>query len=249
MGIVGQGPRRSSDRLEAVAARIPPDRVVADIGADHGWLLIHLAKRGQLKQGIAGEVNLGPFKNAAHRIRAAGLTERVQVRLGDGLSVLRREEADVVVIAGMGGVLITSILSRGEAKLSGVERLVLQPNNNGNQVRAWLLEHGWEIDGEDLVKEGGILYEIISARQGDSGDPYKGLSLTLGQAIRIGPLLWRNRHPLLREKVKEELSGLDRILDHLQSARTQEAMERRKEFDAQRRQWEEVLSWLSKEKI
>ncbi len=138
-----------------------------------------------------------------------GLTNQVEVRLGDGLSVLRRDEADVVVLAGMGGVLISSILSRGKDRIQGVERLVLQPNNNGDRVRAWLLENGWEIDGEDLVKERGVLYEIISARQGDPHFPYRGLPLTREQALELGPLLWRDRHPLLGEKVKEELLGLE----------------------------------------
>lgn len=238
-----------SDRLAAVAARIPPGRVVADIGSDHGLLLIFLARQGDLKQGIAGEVNQGPFENACRRIKTQGLTGQVEVRLGDGLSVLRRDEADVVVLAGMGGVLISSILSRGQDRLHGVERLVLQPNNNGDRVRAWLLDHGWEIDGEDLVKEGGILYEIISARQGDARSPYKELPLTHEQALQLGPLLWRDRHPLLGEKVREELQGLNRILAGLQSARSPEAARRREEMNARRRQWEEVQSWLSEERI
>ncbi|GGA36175.1 SAM-dependent methyltransferase [Kroppenstedtia guangzhouensis] len=244
-----QGLSHISDRLAAVAARIPPGRVVADIGSDHGLLLIFLARQGGLKRGIAGEVNQGPFENACKRIWDQGLTNRVEVRLGDGLSVLRRDEADVVVLAGMGGVLISSILSRGKDRIQGVERLVLQPNNNGDRVRAWLLENGWEIDGEDLVKERGVLYEIISARQGDPHFPYRGLPLTREQALELGPLLWRDRHPLLGEKVKEELLGLNRILASLQSARSPEAVKRREELDAQRRRWEEVHSWLSKEKI
>ncbi|MFD1425698.1 tRNA (adenine22-N1)-methyltransferase [Kroppenstedtia sanguinis] len=250
MGREDNGWHPISERLAAVAAQVPPERVVADIGSDHGWLLIFLARQGKMKRGIAGEVNQGPFENASQRIQSQGLTDQIEVRLGDGLSILRRNEADVVVLAGMGGVLIRSILSQGLERLHGVERLVLQPNNNGEQVRAWLLEQGWEIDGEDLVKEGGILYEILTARKGgDPGAPYKGLSLTCEQALRLGPLLWRERHPLLEKKVEEELLGLNRILSGLQSARSPEAVQRRGEIHAWRRQWEEVQSWLSEEKI
>src|SRR5699024_3765634 len=132
MGTERQGASRISDRLSAVARLIPPGRIVADIGSDHAQLLVHLAEHQVLDRGIAGEVNRGPYENAADRVRESGWSDRIDVRLGDGLKVLRPGEADVVVLAGMGGSLIASILSRGKEKLDATTQLVLQPNNHGD---------------------------------------------------------------------------------------------------------------------
>ncbi|PTX64888.1 tRNA (adenine22-N1)-methyltransferase [Melghirimyces profundicolus] len=238
---------RVSARISALADRILPGRTVADIGSDHAQLLVTLAERGALKKGIAGELNRGPYQNAADRIREAGWTESIEVRQGDGLEVLQPGEAEVIVLAGMGGVLITSILSRGKEKLSGTEQLVLQPNNNGDRVRKWLKDHGWEIVEEELLKEGGILYEIISARRGESERPYKNLPLRPELLFRLGPLLCRDRHPLLRERVREEAAALKRILNSLRSARTPEAKEKQAEVAARLETWKEAELWLSRE--
>ncbi|MDA8352609.1 MAG: tRNA (adenine(22)-N(1))-methyltransferase TrmK [Firmicutes bacterium] len=249
MGTERQGASRISDRLSAVARLIPPGRIVADIGSDHAQLLVHLAEHQVLDRGIAGEVNRGPYENAADRVRESGWSDRIDVRLGDGLKVLRPGEADVVVLAGMGGSLIASILSRGKEKLDATTQLVLQPNNHGDQVRRWLLEQGWEIKQEELVKEGGILYEIVSASSGAPEHPYQGLPFSGDILRKLGPLLCRDRHPLLGERVAEEVDRLDRALDSLRSARTPEAQMRQQQLAADRRRWEEVQSWLSQERI
>ncbi|SMO50094.1 tRNA (adenine(22)-N(1))-methyltransferase [Melghirimyces algeriensis] len=238
-----------SDRLSAVASCINAERVVADIGADHAQLLIYLAERGWLKKGIAGEVNRGPFQNAQKNVREAGLEYQIDVRLGDGLDVLNPGEAEVIVLAGMGGATITSILSQGNDKLSHVKQLILQPNNHGEQVRRWLYHQGWEIDQEELVNDGEILYEIISARPGNPDQPYKASPFEKEMMEKLGPLLCQKHHPLLPKKVMEEISSVDRILQGLQSARSPQGELRRKELQLQREKWEDVREWLLKEKI
>ncbi|MFC4076711.1 tRNA (adenine(22)-N(1))-methyltransferase [Salinithrix halophila] len=236
-----------SRRLAAVARFVPQGRVVADIGADHALLLAFLAQEGRIQKGIAGEVNLGPFENARDRVKDGSLDETIDVRQGDGLAVLAPREADVVVIAGMGGALIASILARGEEKLRDTERLILQPNNGAERVRAWLLERGWRVVAEDLVEDGGLLYEILVAEPGDAYAPYYDSGLPLQQALETGPLLWKERHPLFPEKIRKELEGRERILTSLDAGRTREALLRKQQLQEEISGWRRLLTWLSKE--
>lgn len=234
-------------RLQAVADAIPPGRIVADIGSDHGHLLIALAQAGLLKRGIAGEVNEGPWQNADRNVRAAGLQHQIQVRKGNGFDVLKAGEAEVVVIAGMGGHLITSILDRGLAKVRRLERLVLQPNNGTEQVRRWLYHHGWELDGETLVREAGILYEVVTASMGDPDQPYRDMPMAMEGAFAVGPLLWKERHPLLRSKLAADLEGLDRILKGLEAGRSIEARQRLEFLKQRRNEWRRWQQWLQRD--
>ncbi|MDR6225019.1 tRNA (adenine(22)-N(1))-methyltransferase [Desmospora profundinema] len=234
-------------RLSAVAEWIPPGRVVADIGSDHAQLLIALSRSGLLNRGIAGEVNQGPWENARHRVKEAKLEHQIQVRKGDGLEVLDTGEAQVIVIAGMGGPLIASILDRGLQKLERVERLVLQPNSGVVHVRRWLHRHGWKLDGENLVREAGILYEVVTAVPGDPHEPYRKTPLPLDAAFEVGPLLWMERHPLLLDKLEAELEGLNRILSQLESARAPEARSRLESMKQKREEWRRWRQWLQQD--
>ena len=92
--------------------------VVADVGCDHAYVSIALVARRIARKVIAMDVRKGPLAIAADNINEAGLTERIELRLGDGLAMLRRDEADAIVIAGMGGLLTKRILEQGMDILS-----------------------------------------------------------------------------------------------------------------------------------
>ncbi|QKG84924.1 SAM-dependent methyltransferase [Kroppenstedtia pulmonis] len=235
-----------SKRLRAVAEQVPTGSCVADIGADHALLLIYLAQRKQLKRGIAGEVNLGPYENAQGRIQEAQLEQKIDVRRGDGLEVLYPKEVDTVVLSGMGGALMTSILDRGKSKLQGVNRLILQPNNGTYRLRAWLLEMGWRMEREELIRDGSILYELLVASPGMPDPSYEELPFDREIALRVGPLLWRHQHPLLKEKLTEELEGKEDILTSLQSGGSPRSYQRRLQIEREICEWRRMIQWLSK---
>ncbi len=238
---------KCSERLQAVARWVPAGATVADIGADHAHLLIHLVLRERIKKGVAGELNKGPYENARSQVERSGLSDRIEVRLGDGLSVLKEGEADAIVIAGMGGALIASILDRGRKKLSGVRRLVLQPNTGGERVRQWLRQNGWVPVGETLVEEGGTLYEIIAAEQGEDEALYRQPPATEEQLLLLGPLLWKEKHPLLTKRWLQELAARERILDRVRTGRTEEAARRAAQLEQEIAQWRRLRKWLFEE--
>lgn len=103
-----------SKRMQAVADLVPEAACLADIGTDHGYLPIRLVQKGRVRRAIAMDVNAGPLDRASGHIEECGLGERIATRLSDGLTELGPGEADVVLIAGMGGPLTVRILERGK---------------------------------------------------------------------------------------------------------------------------------------
>ncbi|SFS81727.1 tRNA (adenine(22)-N(1))-methyltransferase [Marininema halotolerans] len=230
-----------STRLTRVARYVPQSQRVADIGADHAMLLSYLVSEGRVASGVAGEVNWGPFKNARDRVYALGMEREISVRKGDGLEVIAPGEAEVIMIAGMGGALIASILDKGADELEGVRRLVLQPNNGQVRLRKWLFEHGWQLIAEDLVEDGGIVYTILVAEPGDVSKPYQRIDLPLEIAMEVGPILWKEKHPLIQGHIKETIAERERILKDLAAGRSQKAQVRKQHLEEELETWRRLL--------
>jgi tRNA (adenine22-N1)-methyltransferase len=98
---------------------------------------------------IATEARPGPLARARASLAGSG----VEVRAGDGLGPLAPGEVDAVVIAGLGGRRIASILAAAPEAVASLRLLVLQPVQHGEQLRDWLaagharLEERWAVQG------------------------------------------------------------------------------------------------------
>ncbi len=227
---------------------------MADIGSDHALLPSYLAEQGTIVKGVAGEVNAGPFEAASKQVRFAGLAHVIDVRLGDGLAVIERSEVDVITIAGMGGVLIASILEAGKAKLEGVKRLVLQPNVGEDAVREWLLANGWSLLNERILEEDGKIYEILTAELGSSEEAdqlYKPLQLNENvvvsreMLITMGPHLVQQCPEVWVRKWRLELDKLEKVCSQLKLSQMETAREKEARIREQINRIEEVLSACS----
>lgn len=101
--------------------------VLADIGTDHAHLPVYLVERGVCPRAIASDLRPGPAEAARKSIRAAGLTDMVEVRIGDGLTPVAAGEVDDIAVAGMGGETIAGILEACPWIRDPRYRLVLRP--------------------------------------------------------------------------------------------------------------------------
>ena len=155
-----------SRRMQKLASLVTEGNRLADVGTDHGYIPIALVQAGKIPSAIAMDVNRGPLARAEAHIREAGLATYIETRLSDGLRELGAEDADTVLIAGMGGMLILRILTEGTPHLSGVEELILQPQSDVYRVRDWLREHGYRVETEELVEEDGKYYPMMRAVRG-----------------------------------------------------------------------------------
>ena len=226
-----------SKRLIEVANYLPKGATFADIGSDHAYLPCYVCLGDPSATAIAGEVNQGPFDSAQANVRLHGLTERITVRLGDGLNVLEQaDDIQQVVIAGMGGGLIKQILSDGKAKLETVYRLILQPNVNARKLRIWLREEGFKLTEERILEENGHIYEILVADR-EGAEPYEeGL---LEKQFLFGPYLLKNKTSVFYKKWRKEADKLQLVI---------EQMEQATHPDAERiNQFRQELAWMEEE--
>jgi len=147
-----------SDRLSMVSSLLGNANVIADVGCDHGYLPIYLLESGTYTRAIAMDVNEGPLCKARENIRLHNLSERIDIRLSDGVSKLNVSEADSISICGMGGNVMMHIFDCGETVLKSTPVIVIQPQSEYALLRKYLLENGYVFDDEDIVLEDGKYY-------------------------------------------------------------------------------------------
>ena len=167
-------------RLRALADRVIVGAPMADIGTDHALLPAWLVAQGKVPRAIGIDVHEGPLRGAR---AAIGPLEGVDLRRGDGMSELRRDEVATIVIAGMGGARIRRLVDAGVP--TGVERLVLQPNTEWATTRAWIAARGFPLQDEALVTDRGKTYLVLVVRplQGPP-PPWTDADLELGPRLR-----------------------------------------------------------------
>ena len=143
-------------RLKAAADLCRRGVTVCDVGTDHALLACYLAQTGA-KSVIASDVREGPLEAARRTIMQQGV-DNVAAVLSDGLDKI--DYADDVVIAGMGGELISRIIA-GCRFLSEDTRFILQPMTKADTLRRELCRSGFEIIKERTAKEGVRRYTVM----------------------------------------------------------------------------------------
>lgn len=146
-------------RLSAVAELAGRCDVLADVGTDHAHLPVYMIQSGNCSRAFACDVNQGPLQRAKSAVEKYGLSHSVSLVLSDGLHSVP-EEYDVLVIAGMGGDLISRILY--EHPPVKAKKLILQPMTKPEVLRRFLFRHGYSIERERAVTEGEKRYIIFS---------------------------------------------------------------------------------------
>jgi tRNA (adenine22-N1)-methyltransferase len=201
-----------SMRLERVAAQVPAGARLADIGSDHGYLPVALMRRGAIAAAVAGEVALTPYHAAERTVRDNGLEQRITVRLANGLAAIEPGDGITAIsVCGMGGETIRDILDSGKARLSGQARLILQPNGGEQPLRQWLMENGYQILHEELLRENRFDYEIIVAER-------TGPVIYTAEELYFGPLQMQTRSPAFLVKWQRLLRLKQQTLSHLEQA-------------------------------
>lgn len=135
-------------RLNMAAQMVRKGSRLADIGTDHAYLPASLILDGTVPCAIAADLRKGPLENAEATVNHYGIAEKVQLRLSDGLKCVNRDEVDDIVIAGMGGILISEILEAAPWVKDENIQLILQPQTHDEVLRKWLWENGFEITDE-----------------------------------------------------------------------------------------------------
>ena len=173
---------------------------LADIGTDHALLPIYCIKEGLVSNVLAIDNKEGPYLIALTNVKKHGYEKQVEVLLGNGIQKIT-DDVDVVVIAGMGGILISKILQMDPLK--NVQRLILQPNSDTYAIRKILKHIGFKIVEEVVLLDSQKLYDVIVLERGIQ-------ELSKLEEI-FGPINLREKPYFFTLRIEKELEHLHKI--------------------------------------
>ncbi len=226
-------------RLRCVASFAEEGCRLADVGTDHAYIPIWLVQKGIAKSAIAMDINKGPLTRADENIKRFSLEDKVSTRLSNGLEKLCPGEADTVVIAGMGGMLINEILDAAKHVYSSVRRYILQPMTAVEETRTFLAENGFAIESEQLAQEDEKVYCILSVVRGKMEIPRK-------IDAYIGEKLVAAKDPLLSKYLDGKIYECDKAIGSLRAAEGTKAEERLSHFTYLSREMKKIREECAK---
>ena len=208
-----------SNRLKAICDFVKPGESVADIGSDHAKLPIYLIQEGISPFVILSDLRPGPIQKARQNIMTYAPGLQFDVRMGDGLSPIMAGEVDVIILAGMGGLLIITILKAAGDRTKSYKKLILQPRRDKGLLVKWLTSNGFMITDETLVREGIKICEILVATpfEDDKNDPSDVLNNSLD--YDISPILIQKNEPLFHDLISQKILIEEQIIENLEKAR------------------------------
>ncbi|HPD01119.1 MAG TPA: class I SAM-dependent methyltransferase [Acetivibrio sp.] len=193
-------------RLGLIADMVPQCDVVCDIGTDHAYIPIYLVMNNRCKRAVASDIRKGPIKVADKNIEKYNLRNYIDTRVGNGLETVRDGEEDTIIIAGMGGLIISGILEEGFETVKKANSLIIQPMYSIELVRKWLYENGFEIYDERLSKEDRRIYNVLAAKWTGSVQKKEEIYYYIGEK------LFENKDRLLESYIQNKLRQLNKII-------------------------------------
>lgn len=241
-----------SERLMMSIGMIPAGKVVADVGCDHARVAIWLVKNNIAPHVIATDLRPGPLSHADANIAYFRCENSIETRLSDGLENLRPSEAEVILIAGMGGALTVHILSEGLERMQEAAELVLQPQSERGAVRRFLLAHDFAITEEKCCVEDGKFYNSIHAvnLRKLSEEERRKLQDQAGEygpaELEFGKLLLQEKNPVLHAFLQNEYRKGLLVKENLERNDTESARERLPGFLEELQVLERALMFYSR---
>ena len=207
-----------SKRLQYIVDFVTCFETIADIGCDHGYVCIELIKNNKVKKAIASDISYPSLKKTIDFVKVNNIDDRIETRVGDGLDVLNKDEVDAVIVAGMGGVLISDILKKNY-NLKFKEKnplLILQPVQQAKDLRYYLYENKFEIVDEDIVFDMGKYYNIIVAKKiNEISNTYLTIEKCKDVYMEYGILNIIKKNILVREILEERIKNSKKLFDDL----------------------------------
>ncbi|MDX5726740.1 class I SAM-dependent methyltransferase [Clostridioides difficile] len=225
-----------TDRLLKIASLVSDGKKIADIGTDHGYIPVYLLKEGKVPFAVLADVNKGPLDNAHKEVIQNNLLDKVDLRLGSGIEILEIGEVEEVIIAGMGGILISELLEAKKEVAHNVEKLILQPMQAQEELRYYLLNNGYEILEEVLVREDFRIYEIIVAK-------YTGKNTIIEDEIyyEVGIKLLENKDYLFNDFIEKKIKTYSSIVNKLEGKNGEAIDKKRKESEVAIKKLENLI--------
>ena len=192
-----------SQRLQTIYKMVPKG-IAADIGADHGKLIIALFEGGIISHGYAVENKKGPYNTLVKALKEKDLLDDIVPLFSDGIKDLPKS-VHTVIIAGMGGNLIIDILKKYPEKTQQISTLIIDAHTCIPKVREEVSKMGFVIADEKMVREDGVFYEIIKFVRAD-------IAFYGENDLEFGPILRSEKSATFKEKYQNRILEIDRLL-------------------------------------
>ena len=217
------------ERLALCASFVREYSKIADIGTDHAYLPVYLIKRGTANHAVAADVRLGPIKKKKKNISENGLSDRIKTVLSDGLEKISPDEADDIVIAGMGGELIVKIIEAAPWLKNSSKHLILQPMTRAEELREYLCREGFRIITEKACISCKKSYSVILCEYDGAERECSDVYRYIGELDNDKSMEAERYKYVINEKLKKKIKGynegseeykrLNDLIDYLDSGK------------------------------
>ena len=190
-------------RLQTIHDMVPTS-VVADVGSDHGKLMIALFESGRINRGYAIENKRGPYNRLVEALTEEKIEDVIIPLFSDGIKDLP-SIVSTVVIAGMGGETIINILKAHPEKLKNVDTIIVDAHSEIPALREEVSKLGYTIADEKIIKEEEVFYEIIKFIKSD-------IAFYDNEDLEFGPILRQEKCATFKEKYQSRINEIDNLL-------------------------------------
>jgi len=191
-----------SRRLKEITSLVDPEAILVDVGADHGKLLIYLRQHRIIAKGYGVENKMGPYLVLSNNLVKSQFTN-LHAIYQNGIASLP-EDADTLVLAGLGGEAIIGILDAGREHLKQIKVIIVDAHRSLERVRRFVVNIGYRITEEKIIKERGIYYSLVKFHQTPSKVTYSDFE------YRYGPIIIKD--PLFKSYAHEQITKMDDLL-------------------------------------
>ena len=213
-------------RLRMIADLVPKCQSLCDIGTDHAYVAIYLAKKGIAEKIIAADIKKGPLAQADKNIALFEAGNIIETRLSNGFEKIADGEVECAIIAGMGGETIAEILENEK----GCKYFVLQMQTAHKHLREYLSSHGYIICDEAVCREERKMYTAMLVMRGES-EAFSDVEK------EIGPVLIKKKEPLFFDYLRYRLYEIDTVLGNMKD----NASEKKNYFLHLKKEYEALL--------
>ena len=195
-----------SNRLKLIASFVDDNSYVIDVGCDHALMDIFLVQNKNNVKAVASDVNEGPLEGARKNIQTYNLEDKIEVKLGDGISTIN-DEIDTIVISGLGGETIVDILKEDITKLKNIKTMILSPHSDSYIVRKEITKLGFKIENEIFTCDQNKSYVIIKF--------VKGKSNYTEDELFFGPIILKNKNDYFINYYQELNNKNKKVLENI----------------------------------
>lgn len=168
-----------SKRLDKIASYVDKGSFIADIGSDHCLLPVFLLSKGIISKAQAVDNKPGPYERMTKAIQNSGYSGLISPSLSSGIENLD-PNADTLILAGMGGHLISDILKAHTENLKNIETVIVDAHTDINEVYETLSSLSFKIVESCFLIDKEKPYDVMKWKKTDTPVKYSDMEMRYG---------------------------------------------------------------------